>query len=94
MTDDLEAALDEALAERLDRFYGDILVAKTMRTPKAVEQWTGAAVQRAVADIKRLCREGAPPRTSPFKKTRRGLGVMQGEGQGGSGSGGELRLVE
>jgi hypothetical protein len=62
MNDDLEAALDEALAERLDRFHGEILVAKTMRTPKMQEQWTIAAVQRAVADLKKLFREGAPPR--------------------------------
>jgi hypothetical protein len=91
MNDDLEAALDGALAERLDRFYGEILVAKTMRTPRMQEQWTNAAVQRAVADIKKLFREGAPPRRFLARKGR--LGLLPGEGQGGPRSG-ELRLVQ
>ena len=74
-----DADLDAALAERLHRFDRDMLVARTMRTEKAQEHWTAAAVKRAVADIKSLCRDGAPP-------------VLEGDGQGGSKP--ELRLVE
>jgi hypothetical protein len=102
MNGDLEAALDEALAERLDRFYGDVVVARTMRTPKEFDRATAAAVQRAVQVIKRLFRDGPPERSSPFKRKRRGLGLLHGAvgdcgagvGQGGPSTEPDLRLVE
>ena len=89
MTDD---DLDEALAGRLRQSYTEMLTARTMRTPRAKEQTMDATVNRAVEGIKRLYQEGPAPRSSPFKRTRREWGLMDGEGQEGPKS--ELRLVD
>jgi hypothetical protein len=98
MSDDL----DDAIAERLRRFDGDMLVARTMRTPKEKEHWTDAAVQRAVQDIRKLFKDGRPAKSSPFKYRKRHLGLLvgavgdcgAGEGLPQEGARPALRLVE
>jgi hypothetical protein len=94
MNDDLDAALDEVLR----RFAGEWGVAMTMRTPKLKEQWTNATVAGGVEAIKKVFAEG-PPERSPFRRTRKGWGLLNGAGEAGEGQGGpstepDLRLVE
>src|SRR2546421_7813431 len=76
MTDDMDAALAGALR----KFYGEMLVARTMRTERTQEHWKDAAVKRAVERIKTLYRDGPPENTSPYQRVTRHLGLLNGEG--------------